>query len=71
MGGDKKRRNPSAERAFSRSSITPELMLLSPGAIPDHLAPIVERLGLNRSNWVETVRGFGRLFKQAAGNRPR
>ena len=37
------------------------------GAIPDHLAPIVERLGVNRSNWVETVRGFGRLFKQAAG----
>jgi len=37
------------------------------GAIPDHLLPIVERLGLNRSNWVETVRGFGRLFKQAAG----
>jgi hypothetical protein len=37
------------------------------GAIPDHLAPIVERLGLNRSNWVETVRGFGRLFKQAVG----
>ena len=37
------------------------------GSIPDHLALIVERLGLNRSNWVETVRGFGRLFKQAAG----
>jgi hypothetical protein len=35
---------------------------------PDnHLPPIMERLGLNRSNWVETVRGFGRLFKQAAG----
>jgi len=31
------------------------------------LAPILDRLGLNRSNWVETVRGFGRLFKQAAG----
>jgi hypothetical protein len=31
------------------------------------LAPIVERLGLIQSNWVETVRGFGRLFKQAAG----
>ena len=29
------------------------------GAIPDHLTPIVERLGLNQSNWVETVRGFG------------
>ena len=37
------------------------------GAIPDHMAPIMERLGLNRLNWVETVRGFGRLFKQAAG----
>jgi hypothetical protein len=37
------------------------------GAIPDHLAPIVDRLGINRSNWVEMVRGFGRLFKQAAG----
>jgi putative transposase len=37
------------------------------GAIPDHLAPILDRLGLNRSNWVETVRGFGRMFKQAAG----
>jgi hypothetical protein len=36
------------------------------GAIPEHLAPIVERLGVNPSNWVETVRGFGRLFKQAA-----
>jgi hypothetical protein len=23
--------------------------------------------GLNRSNWVETERRFGRLFKQAAG----
>jgi REP element-mobilizing transposase RayT len=37
------------------------------GAIPEHLAPIVERLGLNQSNWVETAGGFGRLFKQAAG----
>ncbi len=37
------------------------------GAIPDHLAPIMDRLGLNRSNWVETVRGFGRLLTQAAG----
>ena len=37
------------------------------GAIPDHLACVLDRLRLNRSNWVETVRGFGRLFKQAAG----
>jgi hypothetical protein len=27
----------------------------------------MDRLGLNRSNWLATVRGFGRLFKQAAG----
>jgi hypothetical protein len=33
------------------------------GSIPDNLAPIMERLGLNGLNWVETVRGFGRLFK--------
>ena len=26
------------------------------GAIPDHLAPIMERLGVNRSNGVETAR---------------
>jgi hypothetical protein len=44
-----------------------ELRAEKRGAIPEHLAPIVDRLGLNRSNWVETVRGFGRLFKQAAG----
>jgi hypothetical protein len=37
------------------------------GAIPEHLAPIVNRLGLNPSNWVETVHGFSRMFKQAAG----
>jgi hypothetical protein len=37
------------------------------GVIPEHLAPIVELLGVNPSNLVETVRGFGRLFKQAAG----
>jgi hypothetical protein len=28
---------------------------------------ILTTLRLNRSNWVETVRGFGRLFKHAAG----
>ena len=37
------------------------------GAIPDELAPILDRLGVDRSNWVETVRDFGRMFKQAAG----
>jgi hypothetical protein len=37
------------------------------GAIPEDLAPILDRLGVDRSNWVETVREFGRMFKQAAG----
>jgi REP element-mobilizing transposase RayT len=37
------------------------------GALPDDLAPILERLGVDRANWVDTVRDFGRLFKQAAG----
>jgi hypothetical protein len=37
------------------------------GAIPDSLAPILERLGIDRSNWVNRVRDFGRMFKQAAG----
>ena len=37
------------------------------GPIPDHLAPFLYRLGLDRSNWVNTVRDFGRMFKQAAG----
>ena len=36
------------------------------GAIPDNLAPILDRLGLDRSNWLKTVREFGRMFKQAA-----
>jgi hypothetical protein len=37
------------------------------GAIPEDLAPILDRLGVDRSNWVQTVRDFGRMFKQAAG----
>ena len=37
------------------------------GAIPDNMAPILDRSGLDRSNWVKTVREFGRMFKLAAG----
>jgi hypothetical protein len=36
-------------------------------ATPENLAPILDRLGIDRSNWVNTVRDFGRMFKQAAG----
>jgi hypothetical protein len=37
------------------------------GAVPDHLTLIVDRLGINQSNWVDTLRGFGRLFSKVAG----
>jgi hypothetical protein len=35
--------------------------------IPDHLAPILERLAVDGEGWVETVRNFGRWFKRAVG----
>ncbi len=35
------------------------------GAIPDNLAPILDRLGLDRSNWVKTVRECGRMFNSS------
>jgi REP element-mobilizing transposase RayT len=38
-------------------------------AVPDHLPPILERLGLKIDSWVETVRQFGRWFKTAVGRR--
>jgi hypothetical protein len=37
------------------------------GVIPDHLAPILERLAGNGEGWVETVRNFGTWFKRAVG----
>ena len=37
------------------------------GAIPPTLAPIIERLGIKPSCWLELVGQFGRLFKRAAG----
>ncbi len=37
------------------------------GAIPHHLAPIVERIGLPPSGWLELVSKFGRLFCRVAG----
>jgi hypothetical protein len=37
------------------------------GAIPLHLAPILERLGINGDAWVDTIDQFGRLFRRAAG----
>jgi hypothetical protein len=37
------------------------------GAIPRHLAPILERLRLDSERWIDTVRDFGRLFRTAVG----
>ena len=39
-----------------------------PGSIPDHLTPILQRLGIQGKSWCELVGKFGRLFKRAAGN---
>jgi len=35
------------------------------GAIPEHLAPIVERLGLNQSNWIEDLSRLARSTRAA------
>jgi hypothetical protein len=37
------------------------------GAIPAELQPIFQRLGLNESEWLETVQHFGRRYRLAAG----
>ena len=37
------------------------------GAIPEHLAPILSRIGLDSHRWCDVVRKFGRVFKRAAG----
>tara|TARA_R110002049_G_scaffold72490_7_gene187563 strand:+ start:147841 stop:148746 length:906 start_codon:yes stop_codon:yes gene_type:complete len=37
------------------------------GRIPDHLAPILTRIGLDARGWCDVVRKFGRVFKRAAG----
>jgi len=37
------------------------------GKIPEHLAPILSRIGLDPPGWCDVVRKFGRVFKRAAG----
>ena len=37
------------------------------GAIPNELAPILERLGMSAEFWLDTVTNFGRWFHRAAG----
>jgi REP element-mobilizing transposase RayT len=38
------------------------------GAIPDHLAPILTRLGLGSEAWCDLIQDFGRKFKRAVGS---
>jgi hypothetical protein len=38
-----------------------------PGAIPDHLAPILDRLHIHAEHWVQTVTQFESLFGHVAG----
>ena len=44
-----------------------ELRADKPGAIPNHLAPILQRLDIEESRWLATVAEFGRRFKRAVG----
>ncbi|MCG8651429.1 MAG: hypothetical protein MI861_16430 [Pirellulales bacterium] len=37
------------------------------GAIPQHLQPILNRVGLNASRWCELIYSYGRIFRRAAG----
>ncbi len=37
------------------------------GAIPEHLALILSRIGLDARAWCDVVQKFGRVFKRAAG----
>lgn len=38
------------------------------GAIPKEIAPILSRLGIESSRWLDLAGQFGRLFKRAAGS---
>ena len=37
------------------------------GAIPAHLAPILERLQVSETGWLDLMGQFSRLFRRAAG----
>ena len=38
------------------------------GAIPDSLAPILQRLGIVKRTWCDLVKDFGKLFRRAVGS---
>ena len=67
----------ASERGFLPISLTKYIELLDwtgrelrkkeRGSIPQDLAPILERLGIDPVGWCDLVRRFGKLFKRAAG----
>ena len=67
----------ASERGFLPISLTSYIELLDwtgrelrkkkRGSIPQHLAPILERLGIDPVGWCDLVRRFGKVFKRAAG----
>ncbi len=73
--------NPTSRRAsqkgFLSLSLADYLQLLDwtgrelrdgkRGSIPDHLSPILTRIGLDPAGWCELVKKFGKLFKRVAG----
>lgn len=69
----------ASQKGFLRISLASYLDLLDwtgrqvrfgkRGSIPDHLAPILTRIGLDGAGWCDLVKKFGRYFKRAAGNR--
>ena len=38
------------------------------GSIPNHLEPILQRVGIVSSGWCDLIQQFGRLFKRAVGS---
>ncbi|WP_246112781.1 hypothetical protein [Allorhodopirellula solitaria] len=38
------------------------------GSIPEHLQPILTRIGLDTHGWCDIVLKFGRVFRRAAGS---
>jgi len=68
---------PGARRGILPMSLDAYLELLDwtgrqlragkPGAIPDHLAPILKRLDIDCQNWLETIANFGSWFHRVAG----
>ncbi len=38
-----------------------------PGAIPAHLAPILERLQINPDKWLDTIKNYNKLFGRSVG----